>query len=55
MTTFLTIAVPSALVIASYVLARRKIEQIHLLVNSQLSEALAEVEALKQRFGVDDE
>lgn len=58
MNTALTIAVlviPSVLVIASYLLARRKIEEIHKLVNHRLSIALEEVEELKKRLGVSHE
>jgi hypothetical protein len=35
----------------SYWAARRKIEQIHILVNSRLSDALSEIRSLKKELG----
>lgn len=51
----LVVTIPTLAVIGAYLLARRKIEQIHVLVNSRLSEALKEITSLKRELGRDDE
>jgi hypothetical protein len=43
-----TAAAPTIAVIAAYLLSRKKIQQIHVLVNSRLSEALDEIEKLRE-------
>jgi hypothetical protein len=50
-TTTLVVAVPTIAVLMSYWAARRKIEQIHILVNSRLSDALSEIRSLKKELG----
>jgi uncharacterized membrane protein len=52
MTTVAVAIIPTLFVIASYMLARRKIEQIHVLVNSRLSDALKEITSLKKLLGI---
>lgn len=41
---------PTLAVVVSHVIERRKLAQIHLLVNSRLEEALREIAALKARL-----
>jgi hypothetical protein len=55
MTTVTIAIIPTLFVIASYLLARRKIEQIHVLVNSRLSAALTEIRSLKKRLGIPED
>lgn len=39
--------IPAVAVVTAALLGRKKLEEIHVLVNSRLSEALAEIQSLK--------
>ena len=55
MSVVLAAAIPAAAVVIAALLGRRKLEEIHVLVNSRLSEALDEIKALKAQLPDEDE
>lgn len=49
---FMDAGLPSLAVIVAAIIANRKLDRIHILVNSRLTEALDEIAYLKARIGV---
>lgn len=55
MTALLSGFVPSVAVIVAFLLTRMKIQQVHILVNSQMKAALEKIDYLEKRLSVPEE
>lgn len=55
MTALLSGVVPSVAVIVAFLLTRMKIQQVHILVNSQMKAALEKIDYLEKRLSVPEE